>query len=92
MNLVSALLAVVALVCVSGQVEARNCKRNKVYCGSTLRSIATGNNYDPVMEATGHTDGNDLFYCTDYDGNIKWIQYCQGGCRDNDWKDDTCNW
>ncbi|KAI8816117.1 uncharacterized protein EV422DRAFT_334147 [Fimicolochytrium jonesii] len=83
MKLLSAILPVVALVAATGQVEARNCRKGLVYCGSTLRSIATGTNYDPVMAATGHADNNDLFDCTDDDGNIRWVTYCYNGCVDS---------
>ncbi|KAI8825319.1 uncharacterized protein EV422DRAFT_564656 [Fimicolochytrium jonesii] len=91
MKLTSAIVAVVALVAATGQVEARNCKKGTVYCGKTLRSIATGRNYDPVMAATGHTDNNDLFDCTDDDGNIRFVMHCNNGCVDsNAWTNDWC--
>ncbi|KAI8816118.1 uncharacterized protein EV422DRAFT_334151 [Fimicolochytrium jonesii] len=90
MKLVSAILAVI-LVTAASQAEGRNCRQGMTYCGSTLRAIATGQNYDAQMAATGHTSGNDLFYCKGGDnGDIIWIQTCPTHCNDggseyNDW-------
>ncbi|KAI8825320.1 uncharacterized protein EV422DRAFT_504032 [Fimicolochytrium jonesii] len=81
MKLASAILAVVC-VAFASQAEARNCIAGITYCGSTLRAIATGSNYDPVMAATGHVLGNDKFYCNDRNGGIVWLKTCRENCVD----------
>ncbi|KAJ3158014.1 hypothetical protein HDU89_000397 [Geranomyces variabilis] len=60
MKLTSAIFAVIALGAVSGQAEAKNCRNGLYYCRDSL--LKRGQ-YQSQINATGHNDVNDIFYC-----------------------------
>ncbi|KAJ3165127.1 hypothetical protein HDU88_004846 [Geranomyces variabilis] len=80
MKLTSAIFAVIALGAVSGQAEAKNCQKGLYYCRDSL--LKRGQ-YLSQINATGHNDAKDIYYCLGGRmGSIVWQDYCGGGCQD----------
>ncbi|KAK6850210.1 hypothetical protein PG995_014043 [Apiospora arundinis] len=89
-------LASIALLAAAG-ADARNCKPNLNYCGSTLLSIGDyRGQIQQAMVAAGHdpdTYPNEyLFRCVGgSEGLISVLYSCNRGCQDNgNDKSDTC--
>ncbi|KAH9988516.1 hypothetical protein F4779DRAFT_272948 [Xylariaceae sp. FL0662B] len=79
-------------------IIARNCDKNKLYCGRTLLDIGHyQSQIDDAIEKAGQTVKNngrdDLFRCLGgSDGDIIWKEYCDHGCHDaGHGNNDYCN-
>ncbi|KAK4207082.1 hypothetical protein QBC37DRAFT_456586 [Rhypophila decipiens] len=93
-----------AITVLATLAAARNCTPGLRYCGSTLREIATGDNYDiQIREAFVAFTGNRfasqedenkaLFLCLPGpDGDVRVHEVCDISCRDNgNDNSDSCN-
>ncbi|EAW15144.1 uncharacterized protein ACLA_058010 [Aspergillus clavatus NRRL 1] len=85
----TALLPLALLAALAPFATARNCKTGLNYCGWNLLNIGNyGAQVNGALEASGQPtdDGHireSLFHCNGGDnGDISFITYCGGGCRD----------